>query len=175
MNIYGEERRYFETDDAVGAVLPYDDDRLTLAVIMPEGDFDEWREGFGYSEFVSTIDSANMEHFSRFALPKFLMESREELITVLVELGITDVFSPTRAQFTGLSSGRSSLYVGDVFQIAKIDVDEEGTTAAAVTEVTVEFLSAPMYNEKELIFNQPFLYSIVDTETNLPLFIGTFE
>jgi serpin B len=66
--------------------------------------------------------------------------------------------------------------IGRVLHKTHIDVDAEGTKAAAATAATITFKGMPLEPErKTVILNRPFLYMIVDTNTNLPMFIGTVQ
>ena len=56
-----------------------------------------------------------------------------------------------------------------------IDVAEEGTKAAAVTMAVANTGAALLENPLELNLNRPFLYGIVDTERNIPLFLGVYQ
>ena len=71
------------------------------------------------------------------------------------------------AQRTG-----GNIYIGDVLHKTFISVDELGTKAGAVTKVQMNDESAPM-SEWVVTLNRPFVYMIIDNETNLPVFIGT--
>ena len=62
--------------------------------------------------------------------------------------------------------------IGDVLHKTFISVDELGTKAGAVTKVEMRDESAPM-SEWVVNLNRPFVYMIIDNETNLPVFIGT--
>ena len=74
--------------------------------------------------------------------------------------------------FTGMNDADNVIFIGSVLHKTFIQLDEEGTKAAAVTVVEMEDGVAPL-PEKEITFDRPFLYCIVDTETNIPVFIGT--
>ena len=63
-------------------------------------------------------------------------------------------------------------YVGQVIHDTFIQLDEEGTKAAAVTVVVTKD-NAVMMPKEEINFDRPFVYAIVDTETDMPVFIGT--
>ena len=62
-----------------------------------------------------------------------------------------------------------------MIQSAKIAVNEDGTEAAAATIVDVKCTAMPPEDGVRLVFDRPFLYGIVDLQTGLPLFLGTFE
>ena len=65
-----------------------------------------------------------------------------------------------------------NIYVGEVAHSTKISVTETGTKAGAATAVTFKGYGAPM-NPKEVNLDRPFVYMIVDTDNNTPIFMGT--
>ena len=92
----------------------------------------------------------------------------------LQRLGMVDAFNGKKANFTDLGkSVDGNIYISRVIHKTKIDVDEKGTKAGAVTAVEMVTESAMIEEPKEVILNRPFFYMIIDTEQNLPLFIGS--
>ena len=81
------------------------------------------------------------------------------------------MFNQQKADFPGLSSVDRP-YVDKVIHDTFIQLDEDGTKAAAVTAVIVQANGIMMYKD-ELNFDRPFVYAIVDTETDMPVFVGT--
>ncbi|MDD3931021.1 MAG: serpin family protein, partial [Eubacteriales bacterium] len=107
------------------------------------------------------------------ALPVYEAEYEDSLIDDLDRLGMGIAFGES-ADFSRLNANRSKgLYISEVKHKTVIRVNEKGTEAAAATSVAIDE-SAPGY-EKELIFNRPFLYGIIDLQFGLPLFIGILE
>ena len=173
---------YLETAESVGALLPYDDGRLAFFALMPEdegADFAAWLSGLDGAELGQLIrDSGDRtDFFLRLSLPKFEAEWSGELKDVLSALGLDAAFDPDRADFSLLGDAPYGYYLSQVIHAARIEVNEEGTEAAAATVVAVAGESAPMVEPKgiELDFDRPFLYGIVDLENGAPLFLGTFE
>ncbi len=77
----------------------------------------------------------------------------------------------------GTTTAGGNLYIDLVFQKAKIIVDEEGTEAAAVTEVLIKEECASIIDEEPInvYFDEPFLYMIMDMDKEVPLFIGIMD
>ena len=75
---------------------------------------------------------------------------------------------------TGLGkSADENIFISRVIHKTKIDVDEKGTKAGAVTAVEMDCGSVPMIEEPKKVFlDRPFFYMLVDTDQNLPLFMG---
>ena len=94
------------------------------------------------------------------------------LTDILSEMGLAEAFT-ANANLRGLGSGFGNPYISSVLQKAKIITDENGTKAAAMTEVMVMMTSAgPSSRPKVIELNRPFFYMITETETGIPLFMG---
>jgi len=95
-------------------------------------------EGMAALEAALTEDTfQTMDHKMRsakihVALPKFKVEANVDIKTVLAEMGISDLFDKSAADLSGIS-GVDELYVSDVFHKAFVEVNEEGSEAAAAT------------------------------------------
>ena len=175
---------YLETADSVGALLPYDDGRLAFFALMPAeagADFGTWLAGLDGAELGRLVrDSRDRaDFFLRLSLPKFEAEWKGELKDVLTALGLELPFDDTGlADFSRLGDNPYGYYLSQVIHATKLEVNEEGTKAAAATVVVGDAASAAPPEEPqgiELDFDRPFLYGIVDTQNGVPLFLGTFE
>ena len=177
---------YLETADSVGALLPYDDGRLAFFALMPRlypdsPDFEAWLAGLDGAELGRLVrDSRDRaDFFLRLSLPKFESEWKRELKDVLTALGLELAFDDTGlADFSLLGDNPYGYYLSQVIHATKLEVNEEGTKAAAATVVEAPAGSAAPLEEPqgiELDFDRPFLYGIVDLENGVPLFLGTFE
>ena len=100
-------------------------------------------------------------------IPRFKIESTIQLNKILKELGMTDMFDDTAADFEGISD--ENLVVSDAIQKAFVEVDEVGTTAAAATAIVIGTRSA---TSEKFIANRPFLFFVRDLQTGLLLFQG---
>ena len=176
---YEQALPYLETEGAQGALFPYDDGRLAFFALMPdEGeDFDAWLSGLDGAELARLIrDSRDRSDlFLRLSLPKFEAEWRGELKDLLSQMGLDLAFDPERADFSALGNSPADYFLSQVLHATRIEVNEEGTEAAAATVVAGnDGADAPPPEGIELDFDRPFLYGIVDTENGVPLFLGTF-
>ena len=95
-----------------------------------------------------------------------------DLETVLQDMGMKKAFS-TMADFS--SMGEPSVMVDRVIHKTHIELDRNGTKAAAATAVTTKESSAYMESPIEIRMDRPFVYALVDTATGIPLFIGTVK
>ena len=92
----------------------------------------------------------------------------------LSAMGMPLAFSAQGADFSKMGKDTSgNLYIGAVVHKTKVDVDEDGTKAAAVSAAVMKASCAPVAKPKVVKLNRPFVYAIVDNATKLPVFIGT--
>jgi serine protease inhibitor len=102
------------------------------------------------------------------SLPRFSLEYEKSLNDTLKELGIVQAFRPLGADFTGMSSAGKQLYISEVKHKTFLKVDEEGTEAAAVTQVGISLTSAPV----GIRVDRPFIVAIRERHSGTILFLG---
>ena len=114
--------------------------------------------------------AARMQKVSVF-LPRFRLETKFVLNNTLAAMGMSDPFGP-QADFSGMDGARD-LFISTVVHKAFVEVNEEGTEAAAVTTVTMRAASLmePL-KPFEMIVNRPFFFVIGDSATQSILFMG---
>ncbi len=134
----------------------------------------EYVESLTGDSLRALLDSQT-ENIVKTKLPVFTSEYSVDLIPALEALGITDLFNAEKADLSGMAtSSRGNIYISKVFQKTFIEVDTEGTRAAAVTEIVANDCAAmPMPEFKEVYLDRPFLYMIIDDATGVPVFMGT--
>ncbi len=171
--LWSNEYRYLETEQAAGFLKSYKGGRYAFAALLP-------REGVSTEELLSGLNGEALltllaepkEEDVEVALPKFEAAYGAELNDVLGTMGMELPFDEFNADFSGLGTSTGNPHIGEVLHKTYISVDETGTKAAAATSVLIcdKAVAEPV---KQVILDRPFVYMIVDTETNLPLFIGT--
>ncbi|EPY75127.1 hypothetical protein CB1_001792024 [Camelus ferus] len=102
-------------------------------------------------------------------LPRFKLDVKYELNSLLKSLGMTDIFSQVKADLSGISP-TEGLFVTKVIHKSYVDVNEEGTEAAAATGVIVVVKRLPI--RAQFMANHPFLFFIRHIQTNTILFCG---
>lgn len=162
--------RYAEVDDLQILELPYRGDSLSMLVALP-------KEIDGLEQLEDSLSAENLDswrsHLSdmrvRIYLPKFKMTRQFRLDAALQAMGMTDAFSLPPADFSGMT-GTRDLFISAVVHKASVDVNEEGTEAAAGTVVVV----APRREPEPPTFraDHPFLFLIQENRTGSILFIG---
>ncbi len=158
----------YSDNAAMYVILPVDENALNAAELWHN-------QTLGYRE-----DFLNgLRNSSRFNgkvvvhLPKFELDVENSLVENLKAMGVKKSFTDA-AQFTKIING-TTLKIDNAKHRAKVKVDEQGTKAAAVTEVVmVETTAAPDIEPRIVYFNadRPFIFVIRDVETNITLFAG---
>jgi serpin B len=103
-------------------------------------------------------------------MPKFKFSYEKLLNNQLKSMGMTDAFEDYLANLSGISDSR--LYVDFVKQNTFVEVNEEGTEAAAVTTIGINLTSAGPQNPPTFIIDKPFVFAIRERTTNTLLFAG---
>jgi serpin B len=173
----GEENVYLIDDEARGFIKPYKDGRYAFAALVPDkgiaiGDFVAHLTG----ERLLTILERAIKHKVDTLFPKFEIEQRLDLREPLMQMGLTDAFDQMRADFTGIgvtTASKERLYIGNVWQNNKIQINEEGTKAYSITGLDTLCYSCIEQKPYKVYLDRPFLYMIIDQKTSLPLFMGT--
>lgn len=163
---------YLSDSDAVGFMKPYKNGRFAFAALLPDEDvnIDYYIASLSGEKLMKIFSSAKKNEEVDVKMPKFKAEYSTQLIDTLKKMGIEDAFDCKSANFSSLIDKNDGAYIGTVMHKTFIEVDQEGTRAAAATLVGISKMSMPAINP--VCLNRPFVYMIVDTETNLPLFIG---
>jgi serpin B len=104
-------------------------------------------------------------------LPKFKMTSQFSLADALQALGMKLAFDPGKADFSAMNE-KEKLFISAVIHKAFVDVNEEGTEAAAATAVAMALAMAPAGEPEKFVADHPFLFVIRHRETGVILFMG---
>ena len=113
-------------------------------------------------------------HCVRWSVPKFDVHSSMDLAELLQDMGVTDAFDKSKADFSPLSVEAAVL--AGVMQAARVKVDEDGVEGAAYTEAIVDLkcAEAPGAKPVEMCLDRPFVF-VVATSDGIPLFVGTVQ
>lgn len=175
--MYSTENRYLEDENAVGFIKYYKDRKYAFAALLPD-------EGMSVSDYIASLNGEKLNSILEnakttavnTAIPKFETKYKVEMSEFLAKMGMPDAFSGATADFRGIGeSPDGNLYISRVIHQTYIKLDEKGTKAGAATVVEVKCESADVYIEepKQVYLDRPFVYMLIDCETNLPFFIGT--
>ncbi|XP_059562289.1 serpin B11 isoform X1 [Myotis daubentonii] len=152
--------------------LPYVQDKLSMIILLPMGTvtLEQIEKRLNSKMFHKWTSSSNMmERNVEVHLPRFKLEIKYELNSLLKSLGMTDVFHQSKADLSGMSPAKG-LYVSKVIHKSYVDVNEAGTEAAAATGDNFVLKRLPI--RAQFMANHPFLFFIRHTGTNTILFCG---
>lgn len=142
--------------------LPYKEDGLSMLIILPNdcNGIDTLQNSLKTFD-LSTFDSQMLGHDVIVTIPKFTTETSLSLKGPLTAMGMGNVFS-NAAELGGLLVGKEGLQVSAVVHKAYINVDENGTVAAAATGVVIRAKTAVFHRVPPIVFtaNHPFVYLI---------------
>lgn len=166
------EFNYGEEESLQVLELPYVGNKLAMLVILPKKidglqDLEEILTKDSLEGWTRNLSNRSVEVY----LPRFKMTSGFSLAEVLKSFGMKDAFDINKANFSGMDGNPNWLYIEAVLHKAFVDVNEEGTEAAAATGVRMKEKSAP---PPPIIFraDHPFLFLIRDNLTGSVLFMG---
>lgn len=185
----------FTTDEGQSIQVPtmsqtgryaYADEKDFQAIRLPYGTSGNFAMIAAVPDKSATLESFKKEHLAEFPiwsarlaeqegrveLPKFKLEDSMSLNDVLKSLGMETAFEPYDAEFGEIAKEAAALYVSEVSQDTFIEVNEEGTEAAAVTVVAMEESGSLSDQPFEMKLNRPFFFAITDRTTGLILFMG---
>jgi serine protease inhibitor len=177
LNAAESHRSYIHTDSAEGVLLPYNDGKTAFLALRPiNGEsIADFAMALTPAALTGYIDAAE-DTLINLAMPKFDIAYELQMNDILKSLGLTEAFDPDAADFSRLGeSAYGNIFISEVYQKARIKVDEAGTEAAAVTEVQMGLTAAPLEPAVELILDSPFFYAVVDLDSGLPLFMGIMD
>lgn len=172
--MYSAENYYLKDDKAEGFMKQYKDNKYSFVALLPNDgvSIDSYVASLSGEGFLNLIKNKSEETVTT-ALPKFKSEYKISLVDSLKKMGLEECFDSAKANFTRMgSSSEGNIYVSNVLHKTFISVDELGTKAGAVTSVEMKSLGMALISHN-IILNRPFVYAIIDNETNLPLFLGT--
>lgn len=172
MSLTGKEVEfnYSETDTVQILELPYSGEELSMLVMLPKDDnmavLEEALNTQTLSEWTSGLKKQRVDVH----LPKFKFETKYFMAETLAKMGMPTAFSQ-EADFSGMTD-KKDLYISQVIHQAFVEVNEEGTEAAAATAVVTKELAMPQPRIKVFRADHPFIFLIQEEETGNILFLG---
>jgi serpin B len=168
--------RYYDAPTFQAISLPYGSGRFGMEVFLPKSES-------SLVEFQKQLTAKNWQDWSTnftykqglIQLPRFKIEYEISLKNALQNMGMAIAFDPDKADFRNLSTFKAA--IGDVKHKTFVDVNEEGTEAAAVTSVEMRVTSAMPSEETpfQMIVDRPFFFTISDRQTGTIIFMGTIK
>jgi serpin B len=162
---------YAETDTLQALEMPYAGEGLAMVILLP-------KKMDGIAALGQELTADNLVQWLGqihqqqviVSVPKFKMTSKFSLGQVLQSMGMTDAFSD-KADFSGMAGNRE-LFLSAVIHQAYVDVNEEGTEAAAATGAVISVTSVGPDQTPVFRADHPFLFLIRDIKSGSVLFLG---
>ena len=170
----GEEKLYLEDDTTTGFIKAYAGGGYRFAALLPE-------EGISMADYIASLTPEKLSAlFSgartgltvRIGLPKFRFDYEVTLNDALRAMGVESLFDPLHCNLSGMLPTEIGAYVSKVLHKTFIEVDTEGTRAAAVTAVIVEKNAVLPSGIRTVVLDRPFVFLITMGEADTPVFIG---
>ena len=170
--------RYYEESKFQAVRLGYKTSNLAMYIFLP-------RKNSSLREFQQDLNSAAWDKWTgRFEtvgghirVPRFKLTYMASLKSALATLGMGIAFDPGRAQFDAINPPPSKIWIDEVLHRAFVEVNEEGTEAAAVT--VTGFVGSALHAKPErtfeMIVDRPFFFAICDDYTKSMLFMGSVD
>ncbi len=175
--LFSTESMYLYNADATGFIKEYDDGKYGFMTILPNDeniDINTFAANMSSDDYWEFWDSMETDCDVYTLMPEFESEYDIQLNEVLKAMGMEDAFSEANADFSNMC--QNPVYISKVIHKTYINVNREGTEAAAATAVVMEknAIAAPKISYN-VYCDRPFAYAIVDMDTGLPVFLGTVE
>lgn len=166
-----ERLRYLRGDGYQVVELRYAGQRLGMVIVLPDGPLAPVESRLGRDGLARLLAGLAPRQVT-LALPRFRVTSQFSLAPALTALGMPLAFT-SRADFTGITAAEP-LHISDVVHQAYLDVDEQGTEAAAATAVVIRAAARVMMPDPpvEMTVDRPFLFAITELAGGRPLFLG---
>lgn len=162
----------FSNNSCTAIEMNYGRQNFAMDIIIPNGTLSDYISGFteeSWQTVTAGLDAITSPEKLEITIPKFKFEYEKYLNDELKALGMTDAFNPVLANLSGISD--ADIYVSFVKQNTFVDMNEEGTEAAAVTTIGIVETSMPM----PVVVDKPFIFAIRERQSNTLLFIGKVE
>lgn len=171
---------YYEDTQVQAVSLPYSGYLFDMTILLPKNNYQTFLNNFSLSQWNVLKEKSESRRVHLF-LPKFKSEIATTINNPLKRMGMQLAFDDKEADFTGILDPASItpgqvLYISQVLHNTFINVDENGTEAAAATVIRMPVSGGGSFEEPTTMdVNRPFFFVISDTTTGNILFIGTIR
>ena len=169
--------RILEMWDFQAASIPYKGKQMSMVILLPRDEEGltnlekQLTDGVSMQNWLVQLDKAPVQEIEIY-VPTFKLETDYNLVPSCKALGMTDAFVREKADFTGMGWQNGQLWISQIKHKAFVEVNEEGTEAAAATAVGAIAISAELELHPVFRADHPFLFIIRDNATGSILFMG---
>ena len=171
----GVSSSYYYSDKADAVKIALEDDYYFLGILPHEDDIGAYLKTFNGIELYKLTTQSTDTYDVYWRLPNFEYDYDTKLQDTIKAMGMIDAFNPYSADLSKLSD--RDLVVSDVIHKSRIELNNGGIKAAAVTAI-VGYLTGIWTSPREpkyIYLDRPFVYAIMDSKTNTPIFIGAVK
>lgn len=168
MRLFDKKFNYTSDENLEILEMPYEGGRLSMLILLPKevGGIQLLEEALSLEKLKDWKNGLSETYLTVF-VPKFTLETTYQLNESLQRMGIPTAFDPNNADFSKITE-LEQLYIDSAIHKAFVEVNEEGTEAAAATGIGIRATSAP----PEFRANHPFIFLIQEKDTGIILFLG---
>lgn len=174
---------FYENEEATGFIRYYEGGQYALLVMLPTDESisaNEFLADFSAEDYNEFISNRTDEYDVYTRIPEFEYDYISNINGILQDLGVQAAFDSENADFTGigLCDNGNRLSIGSVLHKTHIELDCDGTRAAAATVIVMDGATAVAPEEVETRYvycDRPFAYAIVDSSNMNPIFLGTYN
>ncbi len=174
--MYSTEQVYLQDENTTGFIKYYAGRDYAFVGLLPAVGvrLDDYVAALSGDKLYQLLQNAEEQEVS-VAIPRFTGDYELKMRDVLQRMGMVDAFDAGLADFSAMATmlDGQNLFISEVLHKTHIEVDEQGTKAAAVTAVEIECGAMPSEENLKIVeLNRPFVYLLIDCREQLPLFIG---
>lgn len=167
---------YMENDTLQMVELPYGNGNFSMFILLP-------RKGVAMAPFIAQLNETTLGDYVgkmdsvkiNLWMPKWQYSYQiDDLKPALSELGMGIAFSPD-ANFSGMYPSQTPMHISKVIHKSYIEVNEQGTEAAAATSIGISVTSMPVNPPPVMDINRPFIYLITEKSSGAVLFLGSLS
>jgi serpin B len=156
--------------------IPYKGKNLSMVILLPKAvdglaTLEKQLTTQSLKERLAELDEQRVQKIELY-LPKFKLETTYDLVDPCEKMGMKDAFALERADFSGMGWPKGSLWISQIKHKAFVEVNEEGTEAAAATAVGMAKMAMPVRDYPVFRADHPFLFIIRDNQSDTILFMG---
>jgi len=166
--------KLLEEDSFQAISLPYKGNNLSMVILLPRkidglAELEKKLSLQNLKGWLANLDNSQSQEINLY-LPKFKLETGYDLVAPFTKMGMKEAFSMADADFSGMGWRKGSLAISQIKHKAVVEVNEEGTEAAAATAVEMATKSMPF--NPEFRADHPFFFIIRDSSSGAILFMG---
>ncbi|WP_026494859.1 serpin family protein [Butyrivibrio sp. WCD3002] len=173
----GTAGRYFEVKGGKGFLYPYENEKYIFAALLPDRGMsvDDVLKASEATEITDALRNAIHTHVD-IGIPEYTLDFETELSGIMKGFGVNNAFLSGKADFSEMLKGNGEDFISQIIHKTHIELDREGTRAAAITGVMVLGAAPPIPGRnKEVILDRPFIYFILDNADKIPVFAGRVD